>query len=106
MANTTDRPRELSVTTRRFDDRHAHVIVRDSGAGIGEENIGRLFTAFFTTKADGVGMGLSICRSLVEAHGGRIWIESSAGNGTVAQFILPVCKPGTGTTARDGTTRP
>lgn len=83
-------PRTLRIATRRFDDEHAQVIVQDSGTGISEENSGRLFNAFFTTKAEGMGMGLSICRSIVEAHGGRIWAESPAAGGAVLQFILPV----------------
>jgi signal transduction histidine kinase len=82
--------RKLRIVTRRFDDDHAQVIVQDSGAGISEENSGRLFNTFFTTKAEGMGMGLSICRSIVEAHGGRIWAESPAAGGAVLQFILPL----------------
>ena len=66
------------------------MIVEDSGPGIGEESAGRIFNAFFTTKADGMGMGLSICRSIVEAHGGRIWAEGAAQGGASLQFILPV----------------
>ena len=64
--------------------------MQDSGAGISEDNASRLFNAFFTTKAEGMGMGLSICRSIVEAHGGRIWAESPEEGGAVLQFILPV----------------
>lgn len=90
MSGITGRPRELRIRTRRFDARHAQVIVEDSGTGISEENAGRLFNAFFTTKAEGMGMGLSICRSIVEAHGGRIWAESQEGKGAVLQFILPL----------------
>jgi C4-dicarboxylate-specific signal transduction histidine kinase len=82
--------RRLHVATRMFDDNHAHVIVEDSGPGIGEESAGRIFNAFFTTKADGMGMGLSICRSIVEAHGGRIWAESPEEGGARLQFVLPV----------------
>jgi signal transduction histidine kinase len=90
MSGITGRPRELRIRTRRFDARHAQVIVEDSGTGISEENAGRIFNAFFTTKAEGMGMGLSICRSIVEAHGGRIWAESHEGRGAVLQFILPL----------------
>jgi signal transduction histidine kinase len=90
MSGITGRPRELRIRTCRFDARHVQVIVRDSGTGISEENAGRLFNAFFTTKAEGMGMGLSICRSIVEAHGGRIWAESQEGEGAVLQFILPL----------------
>jgi PAS domain S-box-containing protein len=90
MSGITGRPRELRIRTRCFDARHAQVIVEDTGTGISEENTGRLFNAFFTTKAEGMGMGLSICRSIVEAHGGRIWAESQEGKGALLQFILPL----------------
>lgn len=90
MSGITARPRELRIRTRSFDARHALVVVEDSGTGISEENAGRLFNAFFTTKAEGMGMGLSICRSIVEAHGGRIWAESQEGKGAVMQFVLPL----------------
>ncbi|SOE99677.1 PAS/PAC sensor signal transduction histidine kinase [Burkholderia sp. OK233] len=90
MSGITGRPRKLRIRTHRFDARHAQVIIEDSGMGISEENAGRLFNAFFTTKAEGMGMGLSICRSIVEAHGGRIWAESQEGRGAVLQFILPL----------------
>ncbi|MGF6809918.1 C4-dicarboxylate-specific signal transduction histidine kinase [Paraburkholderia sp. Clong3] len=83
-------PRTLRIATRSFDERQAQVIVQDSGTGISEEDAGRLFSTFFTTKADGMGMGLSICRSIVEAHGGRICAESPATGGAVLQFVLPI----------------
>lgn len=83
-------PRKLTVTTRPFDDGQAHVIVQDFGTGISQESAGSVFNPFFTTKAEGMGMGLSICRSIVEAHGGRIWAESPQAGGAVLQFILPV----------------
>lgn len=83
-------PRRVRIVTRRFDAGNAQVMVQDSGAGISQDNVSRLFNAFFTTKAEGMGMGLSICRSIVEAHGGRIWAESPEEGGAVLQFILPV----------------
>lgn len=82
--------RKLTIATRRVGDGQVQVIVQDSGTGISEDNVGCLFNTFFSTKADGIGMGLSICRSIVEAHGGRIWAESPEGGGAVLQFILPV----------------
>lgn len=83
-------PRKLLIAAHAFDHDEVQVIVQDSGTGISEENAGRLFNTFFTTKDDGMGMGLSICRSIVEAHGGRIWAESPSTGGAVLKFVLPV----------------
>ena len=66
------------------------VSVSDSGAGIAQDHAERLFEAFFTTKKSGMGMGLAICRSIVEAHQGRIWAEPNAPRGTVISFTLPL----------------
>jgi C4-dicarboxylate-specific signal transduction histidine kinase len=65
------------------------VTVRDSGPGIDPEHIARVFDAFYTTKADGVGMGLSICRSIIAAHGGRLWADANEPRGAAFQFTLP-----------------
>jgi signal transduction histidine kinase len=65
------------------------VAVEDSGIGIEPENVDRLFNAFFTTKPDGLGIGLSICRSIIEQHDGRIWATRNAGTGSTFQFTLP-----------------
>ena len=64
------------------------VAVQDAGVGIDPENANRLFSAFYTTKSGGMGMGLSICRSIVEAHGGRIWAANNEGPGTTIQFTV------------------
>jgi signal transduction histidine kinase len=66
--------------------------VRDSGPGIDPERIERVFDAFYTTKADGVGMGLSICRSIIDAHGGRLWADANEPRGAAFQFTLPGSK--------------
>ncbi|MBN3763360.1 PAS domain S-box protein [Burkholderia sp. Ac-20365] len=92
MAGITGRARRMRISTSLADGHYGQVAVEDSGTGISEENVGRLFNAFFTTKADGMGMGLSICRSIVEAHGGRIWAESQEGQGATMQFVLPIDK--------------
>jgi signal transduction histidine kinase len=63
--------------------------VRDSGPGIDPENIDRVFEAFYTTKTSGVGMGLSICRSIIDAHGGRLWAEATEPHAAIFQFTLP-----------------
>jgi two-component system, LuxR family, sensor kinase FixL len=92
MALVDDRRRELLIRSRVHNSEQVLVEVRDSGIGIDPEHVGRLFNAFFTTKADGMGMGLSICRSIIEAHGGRIWASPNAGRGTIFQFTLPALR--------------
>jgi len=89
MAAVDDRPRDLTIRALRRGN-EAVVEVRDSGSGIDPVNMGRLFGAFFTTKDDGMGMGLSICRSIIEAHGGRIWASHNDGHGATFQFTLPL----------------
>jgi signal transduction histidine kinase len=80
--------RELSISTGQ-DRTGALVAVRDSGPGIDLEHLERVFEAFYTTKSGGMGMGLSICRSIIEAHGGRLWAEANEPRGAVFQFTLP-----------------
>jgi PAS domain S-box-containing protein len=82
------RPRELSISTEQ-DRTGALVAVRDSGPGINPEQLERVFQAFYTTKSGGLGMGLSICRSIIDAHGGRLWAEANEPRGAVFQFTLP-----------------
>ena len=73
MSGVHDRPRELTIVSRRSDANAVVVEVRDSGPGLNEEGAQRVFEPFYTTKAQGIGIGLSISRSIVEAHGGRLW---------------------------------
>ena len=89
MAPITDRPRELVVRSQLHDGGQVLVAVQDSGVGIDPENANKLFGAFFTTKPSGMGMGLSICRSIIEAHGGRVWASVNEPRGAVFQFTLP-----------------
>jgi C4-dicarboxylate-specific signal transduction histidine kinase len=84
-----DRERLVSVRSGKHDGRSALIEVEDAGTGIGPEDEKRIFDAFFTTKAEGMGMGLSICRSIVESHGGRIAVLRGAPHGSVFQVILP-----------------
>jgi PAS domain S-box-containing protein len=90
MQSVTDRPRELTIRSHQDETHRVLVTVTDSGTGISAENVDRLFDAFFTTKSSGMGMGLSICRSIIEAHGGRLWTTANAPHGATFQFTLPV----------------
>jgi len=89
MATVADRARVLIVRTRPHQSEQVLVAVEDVGVGIAPENADRLFRAFYTTKPQGLGIGLSICRSIVEVHGGRIWASANAGPGMTFQFTLP-----------------
>jgi PAS domain S-box-containing protein len=89
MSSTTDRPRELLIRSQRYGDGRVLVAVVDSGIGVEAKNADKLFKTFFTTKPSGMGMGLSICRSIVEAHGGQVSAVNNAGLGATFQLILP-----------------
>jgi C4-dicarboxylate-specific signal transduction histidine kinase len=88
MGSVEAAPRELLISTRQ-DHTGALVAVHDSGPGIDPEQIERVFNSFYTTKSNGTGMGLSICRSIVDAHGGRLWAERNEPRGMIFQFTLP-----------------
>jgi PAS domain S-box-containing protein len=89
MQPVKDRPRELVIRTLQDETSQVLVTVSDVGVGVAAENADRLFDAFFTTKSSGMGMGLSICRSIVNAHGGRLSASGNAGPGATFQFTLP-----------------
>jgi len=89
MQSVTGRPRELLIRSRHDEKQLVLVSVTDCGVGISAENADRLFNAFFTTKSSGMGMGLSICRSIMEAHGGRLWATANMPHGATFQFTLP-----------------
>jgi len=82
--------RRLRVCSSRSDSGNVRLTIEDTGPGIDPQNIGLVFKPLFTTKQSGMGMGLSICRSIVEAHGGRIWAIPNVGPGITVQFTLPI----------------
>ena len=90
MQRVMGRPRQLVIRSDQDEARRILVAVEDCGVGISAENADRLFNAFFTTKSSGMGMGLSICRSIIETHGGRMSAGNNAGPGATFQFTLPM----------------
>jgi signal transduction histidine kinase len=89
MAPITDRPREILIRSQQHETGQVHVAVQDSGIGIDSETVERLFGAFFSTKPSGMGMGLSISRSIIRAHGGKLWVSSNPDHGAAFQFTVP-----------------
>jgi PAS domain S-box-containing protein len=89
MGSARDGPRELLISTGQAGPDGVHVMVRDTGPGLAPATHEHLFEAFYTTKPTGLGMGLSICRSIIEAHGGRLWAEPNEPRGTIFQFVTP-----------------
>jgi PAS domain S-box-containing protein len=81
--------RELSLSSEPSATDGVRVVVRDSGTGVSPEHLDRIFEPFYTTKTSGIGMGLSICRSIIDAHGGRLWTEPNRPRGAAFQFTLP-----------------
>lgn len=89
MASVRRRPREIAIVTRRGAGGHVIVSVRDSGRSTNAESLARAFEPFYTTKFQGMGIGLSICRAIVEGHEGRIWATPNASRGASFHFSLP-----------------
>ncbi len=89
MRDMKEGPRDILVTTGKTETGDVLVSVRDTGPGLAPEIRNDLFKPFHTTKATGLGLGLSICRSIVESHGGRLWASANTPRGAVFQFTLP-----------------
>jgi PAS domain S-box-containing protein len=103
MSGVSEKARKLWISTEADASNGARVAVRDSGPGLDPASLKQLFDAFYTTKSSGMGMGLSICHSIIKAHEGRIWAEANVPQGAMFQFTLPLagrvvaqCQPGTG----------
>jgi signal transduction histidine kinase len=89
MSGVEDGNRELHVSTVGIEPEGMCVAVRDTGPGLSPQSLSRLFEPFYTTKPEGMGLGLSICRSIIEAHGGRLWAIPCEPQGALFQFTIP-----------------
>ena len=89
VGSVGERARELLITTRNVDADRVQVSIEDSGIGIDPQKLDKIFDSFYTTKPGGMGMGLSISRSILQAHGGRLWATAKDGPGTIFDFTLP-----------------
>jgi C4-dicarboxylate-specific signal transduction histidine kinase len=89
MSGTNGAPREMLLSTGKTEPDAVQFAVRDSGPGLAPVALERLFDAFYTTKPSGLGLGLSICRSIIEAHGGRLWATTNLPRGAIFQFTVP-----------------
>jgi C4-dicarboxylate-specific signal transduction histidine kinase len=89
MGAVSEGARQLLITTRQIEVNNLYVGVQDTGPGLSPETLPRLFEPFYTTKPNGMGMGLTICRSIVESHGGRLWVSACQPHGALFQFAIP-----------------
>jgi len=89
MAIVDDRTRQLLITTKRDEANHVRLTVKDTGVGLAPEAADRVFESFYTTKSGGMGIGLAICRSIIEGHQGRLWAEPNEGPGVTFSFSIP-----------------
>ncbi len=92
MSSKEEGVRELSMVTEQSQTGDILVAVRDTGPGIHREHLERVFEAFYTTKTSGMGMGLANCRSIIDAHGGRLWVDGNEPRGAVFRFTLPAAE--------------
>jgi len=92
MSGVDDRPRQLVIRTERDEPDRVRLSVRDTGVGFAPQGVDRLFDAFYTTKSNGMGIGLSVSRSIIESHKGRLWATPSDGPGATFSFSIP-CEP-------------
>jgi C4-dicarboxylate-specific signal transduction histidine kinase len=95
MGAVAEGQRELFITTAPAEPDGVLVAVKDSGPGLTPASLERLFDPFYTTKPEGLGMGLSICRSIIEAHGGRLWVAANRPRGAIFNFTMPTHSDGT-----------
>jgi signal transduction histidine kinase len=93
MSGVEDRPREIRIRTQQDENDRIRVTVRDTGTGVDPNHVERLFDAFFTTKTTGMGMGLSVSRSIIARHHGRLWAAPNDGPGATFTFSIPVRPP-------------
>jgi signal transduction histidine kinase len=92
MRSVSDRARVVRIRTREGNSDTIIVLLEDTGAGVDAEHSSQIFNAFYSTKAEGIGMGLSISRSIIEAHGGRLWTVAKEEPGSIFCFKLPIEK--------------
>jgi signal transduction histidine kinase len=92
MSSVEDGTRELLIRTEQSQTGGILVAVHDSGLGVDPVNLERVFEPFYTTKTSGIGMGLSICQTIIHGHGGRLWMRANEPRGAVFQFILPAAQ--------------
>lgn len=90
MSGVNDRPRQIVLKTEHEERKHARLTVRDVGVGLQPEHVERVFDAFYTTKRGGMGIGLSVSRSIIESHHGRLWASQNDGHGATFGFSIPL----------------
>ena len=105
MSGVDDRPRRLVIRTERDEDDRVRLTVQDTGVGFEPQAVGRLFEAFYTTKSGGMGIGLSVSRSIIESHRGRLWAAPNDGPGATFSFSIPRASEGVADTPSLGVIR-